>query len=144
MNNSTVRVRLADLEDVAGVTACVCAAYYRYIQRIGKQPGPMLEDYSKVIHEHQVHVVERDRRILSALVLVDTSEGLLIDNVAVDPSSQGTGVGRLLLEFAEAEARRRGLLSIYLSTNERMTARLSSRSSSRQRIPKRPRYFVTR
>ena len=108
MNNSTVRVRLADLEDVAGVTACVCAAYHRYIQRIGKQPGPMLEDYSKVIHEHQVHVVERDRRILGALVLVDTSEGLLIDNVAVDPSSQGTGVGRLLLEFAEAEARSEG------------------------------------
>jgi GNAT superfamily N-acetyltransferase len=120
-NNSTVRIRPANLEDVAGVTACVCAAYHRYIQRIGKQPGPMLEDYSKVIREHQVHVVERDRRILGALVLVDTNEGLLIDNVAVDPSSQGTGVGRLLLEFAETEARRRGLLSVYLSTNEKMT-----------------------
>jgi GNAT superfamily N-acetyltransferase len=81
----------------------------------------MLEDYSKVIREHQVHIAERDRRIVGALVLVDTSEGLLIDNVAVDPSLQGTGVGRRLLEFAEAEARRRGLLSIHLSTNEKMT-----------------------
>jgi GNAT superfamily N-acetyltransferase len=120
-NSPPVGIRTANLEDVAGVTACVCAAYHKYIQRIGKQPGPMLDDYAKVIHEHQVHVVERDRRILGALVLVDTNEGLLIDNVAVDPSSQGTGVGRLLLEFAEAEARRRGLLSIYLSTNEKMT-----------------------
>jgi len=120
-NSSTVRIRAADLGDVAGVTTCVCAAYQRYIQRIGKQPGPMLEDYSKVIREHQVYVAERDGSLLGALVLVDTSEGLLIDNVAVDPASQGMGVGRLLLEFAEAEARRLGLVSIYLSTNEKMT-----------------------
>jgi len=81
----------------------------------------MLEDYSKVIREHQVYVAERDGSLLGALVLVDTNEGLLIDNVAVDPASQGMGVGRLLLEFAEAEARRLGLVSIYLSTNEKMT-----------------------
>lgn len=121
MNSSTVTIRPASQADAAAVTACVCAAYQRYIQRIGKQPGPMLEDYSTVIHEHQVHVAERGQHILGVLVLVETSEGLLIDNVAVDPSSQGIGVGRHLLEFAEAEARRRGLLSIYLSTNEKMT-----------------------
>lgn len=114
-------IRPAAPEDAAAVTACVCAAYQRYIPRIGKQPGPMLEDYAKVIREQHVHVVERDRHILGVLVLVDTSEGLLIDNVAVDPASQGIGVGRLLLEFAEAEARRRGLSSVYLSTNEMMT-----------------------
>lgn len=113
--------RPATLDDVGGVTACVCAAYHRYIQRIGKQPGPMLDDYANVIREHHVHVVERNRRIVGVLVLMDTEEGLLIDNVAVDPAAQGTGVGRLLLEFAEAEARRRKLRSIYLSTNEKMT-----------------------
>jgi GNAT superfamily N-acetyltransferase len=120
-SSSTVRIRPANPEDAAGVTACICAAYQRYIERIGKQPGPMLEDYSTVIRELEVHIVERDGCILGALVLQDTNEGLLIDNVAVDPTSQGTGVGRLLLEFAEAEARRRGLFSIYLSTNEKMT-----------------------
>lgn len=113
--------RPATLDDVGGVTACVCAAYHRYIQRIGKQPGPMLEDYANVIREHHVHVVEHARRIVGVLVLMETEEGLLIDNVAVDPAAQGTGVGRLLLEFAEAEARRRKLRSIYLSTNEKMT-----------------------
>src|ERR1041384_8381988 len=78
-NSSTVRIRPANLEDAAGVTTCVCAAYHPYIQRIGKQPGPMLEDYSKVIREHQVYVAERDGSLLGALVLVDTNEGLLID-----------------------------------------------------------------
>jgi len=96
---SSARIRPAIPEDVAAVTACVCAAYHRYILRIGKQPGPMLEDYAKVIHEHQVHVVEDDQRIVGVLVLASTDEGLLIDNVAVDPPSQGTGVGRLLLEL---------------------------------------------
>ena len=50
-----------------------------------------------------------------------TDEGFLLDSVAVDPSAQGTGIGRLLLEFAEAEARRHGFDSIYLMTNEKMT-----------------------
>jgi uncharacterized protein (DUF1810 family)/N-acetylglutamate synthase-like GNAT family acetyltransferase len=121
MNSAVGDIRAAGQEDVAAVTACVCAAYYRHIRLIGRQPGPMLEDYAKVMREHRVHVVERDRRIVGVLVLADTDEGLLIDNVAVDPSAQGSGVGRLLLEFAESEARRRGLPSIYLSTNEKMT-----------------------
>lgn len=120
-NTPEASIGPATAEDVAAVTACVCAAYHRYIPRIGKQPGPMLEDYAKVIHEHPVYVAERDRRIVGVLVLAHTDEGLLIDNVAVDPVSQGTGMGRLLLGFAEAEARRRELDSIYLSTNEKMT-----------------------
>ncbi len=37
------------------------------------------------------------------------------------PESQGTGVGRALLEFAEQEAQRRGYTSIYLCTNSKMT-----------------------
>jgi N-acetylglutamate synthase-like GNAT family acetyltransferase len=81
----------------------------------------MLQDCSSVIRSSQVHVAERDERILGVLELLVTDEGLLLDSVAVDPSAQGTGVGRQLLEFAEAEARRKGFESIYLMTNEKMT-----------------------
>jgi GNAT superfamily N-acetyltransferase len=41
--------------------------------------------------------------------------------VAVIPECQGTGVGRLLLQFAESEALRLGYESIYLYTNAKMT-----------------------
>jgi GNAT superfamily N-acetyltransferase len=41
--------------------------------------------------------------------------------VAVDPSHHGKGLGKTLIEFAEAEARREGFKSIYLYTHEKMT-----------------------
>ena len=48
-------------------------------------------------------------------------EGFVLENVCVDPSVEDTGVGRALLEHAEAEARRAGFDSIYLYTHELMT-----------------------
>ena len=81
----------------------------------------MLQDYSAVIHTSQVHVAARERHIIGVLELVVTEEGFLLDSIAVDPSAQGTGVGRKLFEFAEREARRQGYDSIYLMTNEKMT-----------------------
>lgn len=42
---SEMVVRPAKPQDAPGIAACVCEAYVHYIERIGKQPGPMLEDY---------------------------------------------------------------------------------------------------
>ena len=120
-SSASAVIRAAVPSDVAAITRCVCAAYLRHIERVGKQPWPMLQDYSNVIRTSQVHVAEREGRILGVLELLVTDEGFLLDSVAVDPSAQGTGIGRQLLEFAEYEARRRGFQSIYLMTNEKMT-----------------------
>jgi ribosomal protein S18 acetylase RimI-like enzyme len=103
------------------VAALVDAAYRHYIERIDTPPGPMTEDYAQVIRERQVTVVEEDSQILGVVVLGPTNEGFAIDNVAVRPSYQGKGLGRALLQFAEAEARRAGFDSIYLYTHEKMT-----------------------
>jgi GNAT superfamily N-acetyltransferase len=43
----------------------------------------------------------------------------------VHPSHRGAGLGRALLEFAEAEARRAGFDSLYLYTHEQMTENLA-------------------
>lgn len=116
-----VVIRAATVADVPGVTRCVCAAYLRYIERVGKQPAPMLQDYANVIRTSQVHVAEREQHILGVLELLVTDEGFLLDSIAVDPSAQGTGVGRQLFELAEHEAKRHGYDSLYLMTNEKMT-----------------------
>jgi len=116
-----VLLRPAKPEDAPGIAACVCEAYVHYIERIGKQPGPMLEDYSKVIQQFQVHVAAAGNTIVGVIVLKRTDEGFYIDNVSVRPAIKGQGVGRLLLELAEAEARRQGYASIYLATHELMT-----------------------
>jgi len=118
---SEVVVRSARPEDAAAIAACVCEAYVHYIERIGKQPGPMLEDYSEVIRQFQVHVAAAGGKVVGAIVLKVTDEGFYVDNVAVRPTVKGTGVGRLLLEVAEAEAHRQAYKSIYLATHELMT-----------------------
>jgi N-acetylglutamate synthase-like GNAT family acetyltransferase len=114
-------IRSARTEDVAGITACVCEAYIQYIERIGKQPGPMLEDFAETIKNFQVDVAVFNGQIAGAIVLKTTDEGFYLDNVAVRPSAWGKGIGRQLLEYAETEARRQGYSSIYLATHELMT-----------------------
>jgi ribosomal protein S18 acetylase RimI-like enzyme len=81
----------------------------------------MIEDYAKLIQQGLVSVVEINSAIVGVLVLSVTDEGLLLDNVAVEPSSQRKGIGKYLLKFAEAEARRQGYHSIFLYTHEKMT-----------------------
>jgi GNAT superfamily N-acetyltransferase len=80
----------------------------------------MLQDYATVVEEALVTVAEVAGTIVGVLVLSDTAEGLLIDNVAVRPASRGAGVGRALLRHAESEARRLGCHTLYLYTNELM------------------------
>jgi GNAT superfamily N-acetyltransferase len=118
---SRYSLRPASERDAPAVTACVNAAYRHYVERIGKPPGPMTEDYAKVIRERRVTVAENRGKITGVLVLAVTEEGFLLENVAVHPSHHGRGLGRTLLEFAEAEALRGGFDSIYLYTHEKMT-----------------------
>ena len=116
-----ISIRLASLEDAPGITATVCEAYVHYIERIGKQPGPMLRDYASIIETDQVHVAVSGGRIVGTMTLKITPDGYFLENVAVRPEIKGTGVGKQLLQLAELEARRQGYDSIYLSTHELMT-----------------------
>jgi GNAT superfamily N-acetyltransferase len=75
-----------------------------FVERIRMQPRPMTDDYAAVIRDHQVTVAEHDGAIVGVVVLTVTDEGFLVDNVAAHPSRRGTGLGRALLQFAEAEA----------------------------------------
>jgi ribosomal protein S18 acetylase RimI-like enzyme len=120
-----VRLRPATIEDVPRLTELVQAAYGHYVERLGGPPRPLTDDYSQVVRNSPVTVAELDGEIAGLIVLGVNAEGFLVDNVAVDPSHQGTGVGRALLEHAEAAARRAGFDSIYLYTHEKMTENLS-------------------
>jgi len=118
-------LRPATRSDTASVAALVAAAYAHYVERIGMLPRPMTDDYATVIRDRQVTVAEHDGAIVGVVVLTVTDEGFLIDNVAVHPSRRGTGLGRALLQFAEAEARRAGFDAVHLYTHERMTENLA-------------------
>lgn len=114
-------VRAAHQGDAVAAAACVNGAFEPYVERIGKPPAPMLSDYSTLTAEGKVWVADLDGQVVGVLVQYETADGFYIDTVAASPPTQGTGVGRALLEFAECEARRRGFESIYLCTNSKMT-----------------------
>jgi GNAT superfamily N-acetyltransferase len=121
----TYSYRSAEAPDAWSMAELVDAAYGHYVQRIGMLPGPMTDDYAEVIRNHRVTVAEHHGAIVGVIVLTVTDEGFLVDNVAVHPGHRATGLGRALLQFAEAEARRAGFDSIYLYTHEKMTENLA-------------------
>lgn len=119
-------IRHSQPEDRAAVEAIVRDAYSIYIPRIGKPPGPMLDDYEKLIADGVVNVlVEDDGGIAAIIVLLAKPDHLLLDNIAVSPNHQGQGFGRQLIGFAEAEARRLGFAELRLYTHERMTENIA-------------------
>lgn len=118
-------LRVARGMDAEQLTELVDDAYGHYVGRLGMGPGPMTDDYAEVIRARDVTVVESEGAIVGAIVLGVTEEGFTIENVAVHPTRQGEGMGRVLLELAEQEARRAGFDAIHLYTHEKMTENLA-------------------
>jgi ribosomal protein S18 acetylase RimI-like enzyme len=114
------RIRAATAADVPAITEVVDHAYLHYIARIGKPPVPMLDDYAARVSEGVVWVLEDGAAIAGIIVLLPTTNYLLLDNIAVAPTRQGLGLGRRLLAFAEAEAMQRGYHEIRLYTHQTM------------------------
>jgi GNAT superfamily N-acetyltransferase len=108
------RIRAATAADVSAIADIVDQAYRHYIARMGKPPGPMLDDYAARVLEGVVWVLEEGAAIAGIIVLLPTTKYLLLDNIAVSPARQGLGLGRRLLAFAEAGALRRGYCETFL------------------------------
>lgn len=119
------RIRAATSADLDAVEQIVREAYTHYIARIGREPGPMLDDYRVLISEGRVCVIEHDGVVQGLLVLVPQADAMLLDNIAVSPRAQGLGLGRKLLEYAEQAAVAAGCRSIKLYTNEAMTQNIA-------------------
>jgi ribosomal protein S18 acetylase RimI-like enzyme len=119
-------IRLATAADRDTIETIVREAYSIYIERIGKPPGPMLDDYAALIKAAAVSVLaDLDGGPAAIIVLLPKPDHLLLDNIAVRRSRQGQGFGRRLIAFAEAEARRHGVDEIRLYTHATMTENIA-------------------
>ena len=119
-------IRPAKAADCAAVEAIVRAAYSIYLDRMGKPPGPMLDDYAAQIAAGTVSVLEdADGVVAAMIVLLRRDDHLLLDNIAVRPDRQGRGFGRRLIAFAEAETQRLGFSEIRLYTHRTMTENIA-------------------
>ena len=114
-----VVIRPARAADASAICVIVERAYGGYVERIGRRPAPMDDDYGAKVREGGVFVAE-DGAVAGVLVLVANVDHVLVENVAVDPRRQGRGIGRALFGFAESFARAHGTPELRLYTNAAM------------------------
>jgi GNAT superfamily N-acetyltransferase len=119
-------IRPATLGDLAAVERVVQDAYHPWALRIGRKPGPMLDDYAALIAAGRVEVVERPSDgVCAVLVLIPQADAMLLDNVAVAPRTQGLGIGGALIAHAQAAARAAGHARLRLYTHQAMTTNIA-------------------
>jgi ribosomal protein S18 acetylase RimI-like enzyme len=109
--------RPATEADLPSIRSVIAAAYQKYLSRMDKPPAPLLRDYSRALDTMWV----TGNPVVGLISLTETDDSILIENVAVHPEHQGSGLGRRLMEFAEEHARTRQIRRLSLYTNEIMT-----------------------
>ncbi|WP_159435990.1 GNAT family N-acetyltransferase [Microbulbifer donghaiensis] len=93
-------------------------AYSIYRHRLhGRRLPPMDADYREEIASFPTWVAEIDDEIVGGITLVAERGYLTLANIAVSPEHQNIGLGKGLLAFAEAEAKRRGFSQMRLATH---------------------------
>ena len=126
-------IRQAIAADLPAIRELTRHAYARYVDRMDVVPAPVRNDYEAEAAAGQIWVLNLAEPaaetsasgLAGVIVLIEAGDSLLIENVAVSPAAQGTGLGRRLMEFAEYQARARGLSRMTLYTNEVMTENLA-------------------
>ncbi len=120
------KIRAATPDDATGIQRCMHAAYSVYLPRMGDFNLPPLEaDYAAEIEDFPVWVAEANGSIVGGLIMSFDENHATLVNVAVSPDFQGHGLGRGLLDFAEAEAKQRGFSRLQLATHTLLTENLA-------------------
>ena len=117
--------RPARAADVPILVRCARAAYARYVERIGREPAPMHDDFAALVVAGRVRVIERDGAVAGYAVAFERDGAMHLQNVAVFPERAGEGLGRRLIASVEDDARRLGCRAVDLYTNAAMRENLA-------------------
>ena len=115
-------IRAGTPGDVDRLREIARAAYAPYVPLIGSEPPPLLQDFAEDVADGAVWVIGDP--VSGYVVARPQGRDWLLENVAVAPDAQGTGAGRALIAFAEAEGARQGFERVVLYTNAKMEANL--------------------
>lgn len=115
-----IEIRQATVSEVPAIQQIVDNSYAHYIERIGRKPAPMTDDYVGHVEAGNVWVIATGGDVAGLIVLRIEPDHLLVSNVAVGKVYQGQGLGRKLLDHADALARQEGKNELRLYTNELM------------------------
>ena len=118
-------IRNTKVDELNDITDCVKAAFQKYIERIGKEPKPMLYNYLPYIISKELFTAEYNGQVAGMILLLEREDHMLLDVVAVLPEYQGKGIGKSLLEFADEYSVERGFKEIKVCTNVMMTENIA-------------------
>jgi len=119
-------IRLALMQDAPAISACAAEAYAVYVDRMGQKPAPMLADYAQQTAAGVVHLAcDAQGALEGFIVFYPQGRHMMLENEAVTAGAAGQGVGKALVRFCEAQARRLGCEAVRLYTNEAMTENLA-------------------
>ncbi len=110
--------RKAVTEDLENIRSCVKAAFSPYIPILGKEPGPMKEDYELAILRDEIWLSYEKDKLEGFIYLIREPDHLTYEVLAVNPEFQGRGIGKKLLRFGEDKCGEYGYRDICLLTNE--------------------------
>ncbi|WP_219858294.1 hypothetical protein [Stutzerimonas azotifigens] len=88
-----VVIERAQATDIAPIKSIVVAAYSKYIERIGKPPAPVTENYEELIRLQGLYVLRLDGDVVGAIHLSKTGDSMSIGNLVVDPPVPGPWLG---------------------------------------------------
>jgi ribosomal protein S18 acetylase RimI-like enzyme len=120
-SSNSPRIRGAAADDVARIGAIARAAYAMYVPRIGREPAPMAADFEAEVAANRVVVIEAAGSVRGYMIAWPEPDAYFIENIAVEPESQGDGLGRRLIDHAAAQAEKLKLPALRLYTNVLMT-----------------------
>lgn len=117
-------IRKATRFDIQEIETCAVAAYTLYVERIGREPAPMVANFAASIGKGHLYVAQEDCQIVGFVVFYPKQDHVHLENIAVTPRFQNRGIGTKLIGFVEQQAQRDGYTRIELYTNARMTENL--------------------
>lgn len=116
------QLRCATPDDAQAISDLVKKAYAHWVPILGRTPIPMLADYTLAVEDNRFDLLEARGHLVALVETEVRPDDFLIVNVAVDPDHQGSGLGRRLLEHADALALAAGRRTVRLYTSSKMAS----------------------
>ena len=85
----------------------------------------MLSNHAANVIEHEIHLAEIDDTPAGVLELNIEEDCLFIENLAVHPNLQGSGIALELLKFAENRCREARMPMLRLLTNQKFETNIA-------------------